>query len=180
MIWLGLLLAAAVVFEILGRRQHFGLALLLTIVGFGLTFGFYNVEDAIAHQNIARSRQGAGVVQSDSGLRQNTILDSAYLSGLGNDAVPALVDEYRRPDQPQAIHDALGAELACRTFLLKQDLAPTAWPSFNLAQARATDLLLQAQGEWSSYKVVSTDQGPVVKVSGAEDHLCFSPTLPMD
>ena len=173
MIWLGLLMAAAVVFELLGRRQHFGLALLLTIVGFGLTFGFFNVEDAIAHQNIARARQGLGTSAAGAGL------DSSYLSALGSDAVPALLDEYRRPDQPQAVHDALGAELACRAFRLLQDPGPAAWQSFNLAQARADDLLRQAQGEWSAYTVVSTDQGPAVWVSGG-DHFCFSALLPMD
>ncbi len=56
MIWLGLLLAAAIVFEVIRRRQHFGLALLVVVLGFGLTFGFFNIDDAIAHQNIARAR----------------------------------------------------------------------------------------------------------------------------
>jgi hypothetical protein len=177
MIWLGLLMAAAVVFELLSRRQHFGLALLLTVVGFGLTFGFYNIENAIVHQNVARART-AQVIPTLSGS-QSTALDTAYLASLSSDAVPALVDEFRRPDQPAPIHDALGANLACRAFVLQQNQSPTAWPSFNLADWRANDLLRQAQGEWSVYPVVMTDQGPVVRLAGG-DHACFANSLPMD
>ena len=177
MIWLGLLLVATVVFELLGRGQHFGLALMLTIVGFGLTFGFYNIEDAIVHQNVARGRLDQPVAAADS--RQSVTLDTAYLGSLSSDAVPALVDEFRRAGQPQAVHDALGAVLACRVFQLQQNPAGTAWQSFNLAEARADDLLVQAQAEWSTYKVVATDQGPVVKVSGA-DRFCFSSLSPID
>ncbi len=168
MIWLGLLLAAAVVFEIIRRRQHFGLALLLCAAGFGLTFGFFNLEDTIAHQNIARARQGLE-------------LDTAYLSGLGDDGVPALVAEFRRSDQPQAVHDALGAALACRVFRVETERsgqpAPR-WPSFNFSTTTAASLLAQAQPEWSVYKVQVDDSGPGVSINGKLQP-CYQ-SMPMD
>ncbi len=168
MVWLGLLMAAAVVFELLQRRQHFGLALLACTVGFGLTFGFFNIEDTIAHQNIARARQGLE-------------LDTAYLSGLGDDAVPALVAEYQRADQPQTIRDALGGALACRMY--RQAAAQVGepafrWPSFNLATRTADTLLSQAQAEWSIYKVEVLDRGPGIVLNG-KIQWCY-PDIPMD
>ncbi len=166
-IWLGLLLAATVVFELLQRRQHFGLALLVTLLGFGLTLGFFNIEDTIAHQNIARARQGSSLTSAGTGQRLK--LDAAYLSGLSSDAVPALVAEYRRPDQPTEVHDALGVELACRTFRLKNSQANQPglrWVSFNLSSNTANGLLAQAQNEWSAYQVQVSDTGTGVIVNG--------------
>jgi hypothetical protein len=168
MIWLGLLLAAAIIFELIRRRQHFGLALLVCTAGFGLTFGFFNLEDTIAHQNIARARQGLE-------------LDTAYLSGLGDDGVPALVAEYRRSDQPQTVRDALGAELACRSFRLAAEQAnqpAPRWPSFNFSTHTAEALLAQAQPEWSFYKVQINDSGPGIFVNGKLAP-CY-PNIPMD
>jgi len=166
-IWLGLLLAAAVIFELLQRRQHFGLALLLTVLGFGLTLGFYNTEGEIAQQNIARARAGATEIAGDTGIPRSLSLDATYLGSLGSDAVPALVDEFRRPGQPPAIRDILGADLACRSHLLAQSQGFPAWQSFNLSRNTADKLLRQAQGEWSAYKVTSGDQGLSVTVNGA-------------
>ena len=165
-IWLGLLLAAAVIFELLQRRQHFGLALLFTVLGFGLSLGFYNTEGTIAQQNVGRARAGATEVAGDLGIPRSLSLDATYLSSLGSDAVPALVDEFRRPGQPPAIRDILGANLACRSYLLAQSQASPAWQSFNLSQNTADNLLRNAQSEWSSYKVTSGDQGLSYDVSG--------------
>ncbi len=168
MVWLGLLLAAAVVFELLRRSQHFGLALLACAIGFGLTLGFFNIEDTIAHQNVARARQGLE-------------LDAAYLSSLGDDGMPALVADFRRTDQPQPIHDALGAALACRTYRLaaaQANLPALRWPSFNLSTSMAKTLLIEAQAEWSTYRVQELDRGPGVVVNGKIEG-CYS-DIPMD
>jgi len=155
MIWLGLLLAAAVIFELARRRQHFGLALLVTVLGFGLTFGLFNIESAIAQQNVQRARQGAS-------------LDVAYLSGLGDDAVPTLVAEFRRLDQPASIRDTLGAELACRTYRLAGSQPHQVWQSFNLSRYTASQLLLQSQADWAAYKVTAGDNGLFVDVRGRQ------------
>ncbi len=168
MVWLGLLLAAAVLFELFQRRGRFGLALLACAIGFGLTMGFFNIEDSIAHQNVARARQGLE-------------LDVTYLSSLGSDGVPALVAEYRRTDQPQSIHDALGAALACRTYRLATEQAnqpALSWPSFNLSSSTADALLMQAQGEWSTYQVQVSENRPGVSVNGAFQP-CYG-VYPMD
>ncbi len=177
MLWLGLLLAAAIAFELLQRRRHFGLALLLTGLGFGLTLGFFNIEAMIAGQNVARARSGATQVASDSGVPRSLALDAVFLNSLGPDAVPTLIDEYRRPDLPQAIRDALGAGLACRTYDLIHNPVQTDWRSFNLSKSTAANLLLAGQGEWSAYHVAAGDRGLSVTVQGQELPCDYSPSM---
>jgi Domain of unknown function (DUF4173) len=178
-LWLGLLLAAVILFELFQRRQYFGLALLLAVLGFALTLGFFNTEGEIAHQNIARARAGATEVAGDSGIPRSLTLDATYLNGLDSDAVPALVDEFRRPGQLAAIHDILGAELACRTadIASAQSLVVSDWRSFNLSQYTADTLLAQARGEWSAYIVTFKTQGLYVTVNGVPQLCIQSPAI---
>ncbi len=77
--WLGLLLLATIVLQIVRREQYFGALLLLTAFGFVLTFGIINIDGLIVRQNVARARAGAD-------------LDGQYLIGLSDDALPALVE----------------------------------------------------------------------------------------
>ena len=64
--WLGFLLLATIVLQILRREQYFGALLLLTTFGFALTFGIMNIDGLIVRQNVARARSGdvAGAVDA--------------------------------------------------------------------------------------------------------------------
>ena len=84
MVWVGILLLATVVLDLLGRLRGFALALVVVVVGFGLTISLINVDGLIVRQNVARAVAGWE-------------LDSGYLVGLSDDAVPALVDEFNTP-----------------------------------------------------------------------------------
>ncbi len=158
-IWLALLLAVTIVFELTQRRRLFALAGLLVTFGFGLTFGVINVDGFIAGQNIQRARSGAE-------------LDGQYLTALSGDAVPALLAEYQLPNQPQAVKDTLGAELACREALLAQHAGEnTSWLSYNLSKGTAASLLRANHALWQDYQVVNMDGGLAVPLPGGS-HPC--------
>jgi hypothetical protein len=146
--WLGLLLAATIVLQLLRREQFFGALLLLTTFGFTATFGVLNIDGLIVEQNVARARAGAE-------------LDGPYLVGLSEDALPALVREFNRPGQPQPVRDTLGAVLSCRVDQIAKE-PPRAWQSFHFGQAAARQAL--AGVDVSAYPVLSTGEGPQINV----------------
>lgn len=142
--WLGGLILATIVLEVLKRRGHFALALLIMVVGFMATLGIMNVDGYIVHQNVQSAQTGKE-------------LDGSYIRGLSDDAVPALVNEYLQPSQPKAVKEVLGAELACRTALIG-DPAQTDWRSYRLGEAQAYKLLMQNQSSWNGYQAVDDPQ----------------------
>jgi hypothetical protein len=153
-VWLAILLAVTVGLELTRRRHFFALAALLVTFAFGLTFGLMNVDGFIAGQNIQRA-QG------------DVSLDGQYLTALSADAVPTLLAEYQRTNQPQAVKDTLGAELACREALLaKQAGQTTSWLSYNLSQATAASLLRANHALWQAYPVQTNTSGLVVVFPG--------------
>jgi hypothetical protein len=126
--WLGLLLLATIVLQIVRREQYFGALLLLSAFGFALTFGAINIDGLIVRQNVARALVGAD-------------LDGQYLVGLSDDALPALVRAFNAPGQLAPVRDKLGAVLACRTQRMsKEETQP--WQSYHLGQAVARQSLV--------------------------------------
>jgi hypothetical protein len=144
--WLALLLLAAIVLELARRPGRFGLAFLVFLVGFGLSFAVLNVDAFIVRQNVQRAVNGEE-------------LDSAYLNSLSTDAVPQVLAFYRQSDLPVEIHDFLGAQLACRAALLaaSEGETPLPWQSYNIGQARARRLLTTQAQEWRQYQVLKTE-----------------------
>ncbi len=165
-IWLALLLLAAIVLELLRRRHRFGLAALVFAVGFGLTLGLLNVDGFIAQRNLQRARVGFE-------------LDASYLAALSNDAVPALVDEYLRPDLKKTVKDALGAELACRAEAFKTQ-PQRDWRGYNLSEASAQALIARNQSSWSQYPVTGSGRKVTVKVGGRDQSCLFGTRLLID
>lgn len=135
--WLAGLLVAAILLELLHRRGYFGLALMLTMVGYVASLGLINVDGFVTSQNIQRVSHGYD-------------LDVEYLSRLSSDAVPVMVHTYLDQQQPGPLREALGAELACRTQTL-DSAAALSWQDFRFGQAQADTLLRQNQAAWSQY-----------------------------
>ncbi len=156
-LWLGLLLAVTIGLEIARRRPVFALVALLVSFGFGLTFGLLNVDSFIASQNIQRAWTHDGQ------------LDGQYLTGLSDDAVPTLLAEYQRSNQPAAVKDILGAELSCRKARVDQNPLPTSWLSTNLSQTNAFNLLQANQALWKDYPTNNTGG---VKLPNGSIHKC--------
>ena len=126
--WLMFLLLAGIVLEALRRPGHFGLATLIFVAGFGLTFTCLNLDGTITSLNIQRARTGK-------------TLDIHHLIGLSADAVPILVQTYTNPAEPEAIRARSGAALACLTSRLKLTTPQHDWRGYNLSQANASQSL---------------------------------------
>ena len=140
MIWLGVTLGAFVVLELVGKTRAFGLVLLLTMLGFGLTLGLLNVDRLIAEQNIARAQQGAE-------------LDLDYLLLLSFDSTPALIDLYNAADLSPDLRLQVGAVLACQSAELYHELETRTWTGFHLSTWRAQRVLKPIEDQLNEYQV---------------------------
>jgi hypothetical protein len=125
--WLGFLLLTTIVLQLLQRERLFGGLLLLTVFGFTLTMGAVNVDGLIVEQNAVIARSGKE-------------LDSAYLLSLSDDALPALMREFSRPEQPEVVREPLGVVLSCWRYNAAQQL-PRPWQSFHPGSALAMQAL---------------------------------------
>jgi hypothetical protein len=153
--WLAVLLLAAVVLEAVRQPGHFGLALLLVSLGFGLTFTALNVDRLIVDLNLQRARAGEE-------------LDANHLVGLSADAVPALAVAYQDPSMQLQTRDKIGAVLACD---LLSRAYPSDWRAYRISEARA-DKTLQSL-DLSAYQVKRADGTPFIQLNGEELN-CYS------
>jgi len=104
-------------------------------------------------------------------------LDSGYLVGLSDDAVPALVDGFNTTGLSPTLHDDIGAALACRAALAGQDKRAWPWPAYNWPYANARKVYALYQAQLAAYPVRDADRdGLVVKVHGAE-RPCLTSTI---
>jgi len=132
LIWLGFLLVAVIILEILQRQRMFALAAVLAAAGFVATLGVMNVDGFIVSQNVQRAMDGKE-------------LDIVYLESLSDDAVPTIADEYRSAPDPSALHTDLGLVLS--NFANSEQFnKKRSWQSFNLAHKRAVTAIDELQG----------------------------------
>ncbi len=123
LIWLGLLLAAVIILEIIQRQRVFALAAVLAAAGFLATLTVMNVDGFIVHQNVRRTLDGEE-------------LDIKYLKSLSDDAVPTIVDEFRSASESSALHNDLGLVLAHFAYS-EEFTSERPLRSFHLAHSRA-------------------------------------------
>lgn len=157
-IWVALLLVAAVALIAAGAPGRFGLALFCALIGFTLTFAVINVDAFITRQNVNRALQGKP-------------LDDYYLGSLSSDAVPQLFALYDDARLPEQIHNQVGAELSCRVYTLSMQSEEETWRGFHFGRQRAAALLNTRGAELSAaYPVVESGEyrQPSVMVNGAE------------
>lgn len=148
MIWLGLLLFATIVLEIIQRQRAFALMAVIAAVGFGITLNLINVEAFIVRQNVALAESGVMLEpQSSSGMEEMQTsrypLDMQYLNTLSSDAVPEMVAAFQRPNLSTHSKERLGAVLACKAAAYEDLTYQPAWVSFHLSQSRAVESLRQ-------------------------------------
>ena len=128
MIWLGALLVAVVILEILRRQRAFALAMTIAIVGFAATLNFLNVDAFIVQQNVMRAAGGAK-------------LDMAYLATLSNDAVPALENAMNESSVSALTREAVSTSIICYWYQNESRLTePRPWQSFHLSHWQATQI----------------------------------------
>jgi len=139
--WLAVLIILVIVLELLQRQGHLAFTIIVVATGFVVTCVGFNIDGFIAKQNIQRA------TLSD---QEGYALDFYYISELGSDAVPGILDSYLT-DNPSA-KDLLGANLSCRwNEIQNQEARP--WQSFNISHARSVNLLDQFQQEWQNYPI---------------------------
>ncbi|MCZ7548011.1 MAG: DUF4173 domain-containing protein [Anaerolineales bacterium] len=151
MIWLGLLLVATVVLEILRRERMFALAALVAAVGFAATLPILNVDAFIVRHNVQRALDGnLASDQSRADSVDADQLDISYFIQLSPDALPPLVAAFRADDTPASVRDALGAALACIRY--RADEQPDMdWRSYHVSRWNETRLLEEIRPELEGY-----------------------------
>jgi len=125
LIWLGILLIAVAVLEIIGRERYFAFATVLAALGFAVTLTLFNADAAIVKHNVYRSWHGRN-------------LNVPHLASLSTDAIPALADEFLSRSLPTSTHEGVGAILACYKYAEDAPhISPYDWRSFNYSSWQA-------------------------------------------
>jgi hypothetical protein len=158
LIWLGVLLAAVLVLDILRKERVFALAALLASIGFAATLTLLNVDGFIVRQNVARAAASSQ-------------LDVAYLASLSSDSVPALAAAYQDGSLPGTTRDAVGAALVCRG-----QVSPVRgnqnWRSFTLSAWQADQAMGQVQTRLDTYQVLDDEWPTQVQTPLGEKYDC--------
>jgi hypothetical protein len=142
MVWIGVLLAAIVVLEILKKSRMFALAVVLAAFGFGITLNIMNVDGFIARQNIARAVNGSN-------------LDRSYLMELSNDVIPTLATKLKDPNLDGKIRELVAVVIMCKadSDQIQRDYHPYPWSSFEWSRARANQIYSDLEPQLSNYSV---------------------------
>lgn len=146
MIWLGLLLIATVVLEILRRERMFALSALIAAIGFAATLPILNVDAFIVQKNIARELQGQTEFGNDHAFAG---FDSGYLLNLSDDSIPPIARAFQSSGLPDSLREELGAVLQCKASRTRsKDIT---WQSFRVSRWVAERTLLQLKDELKDY-----------------------------
>jgi hypothetical protein len=174
MIWLGLLLIATVVLEIIRRERMFALAALIASLGFAATLPILNVDAFIVNKNIARAVNG-NLAFNDNPSRSDPVdtdqLDIYYFIQLSPDALPPLIASFRADSTPASVRDALGATLAC---IRKQaDPSPDMnWRSYHFSRWNEVKLLNEIRPELKGYFIQTVDYEQTVITPLGKEYNC--------
>ncbi len=148
--WMAALLVGSALLEVFNARRRFALLLVIFAIGYSITLAIVNVDSYIVQQNIGQAQK-------------NPSIDFEYLSTLSNGAVPTMVTRYEDPTLEKSIHDGLGAELACRTYILQHE-AKQPWQSSTLQGLQAAHLLHGNPSFLVNYPVMEKNDGLYVKI----------------
>ncbi len=167
LVWIGLLLVATIVLEILRRERAFALAAVIASFGFAISLSLLNVDAFIVSQNIQREISGS----NDAFTQGRVDLDAQYFLDLSDDAVPALTNAYRTPSLPVPVKEKVGAALACIRYQRQSDSRDYPWQSFHVSRLNADNDLVALKKELDKYKI--TDTNMVITPSG-EEFSCYA------
>jgi hypothetical protein len=164
LIWIGLLLIATIVLEILRKEHMFTFAMLIASFGFAVSLPILNVDGFIVSQNIQRE------IHAQANKSMN--LDTQYFLNLSDDAVPALVSAYQIQTLPDPVREKVGASLACIRYQRGLGVPKLSWRSFHFATFNADKALASVQKDLKEYKVISTDYPVTVAMPSGEEFSC--------
>jgi hypothetical protein len=162
LVWIGLLLVATIILEILRKERMFTFALLIASFGFAVSLPILNVDAFIVNQNIRREVQEKNAVD----------LDSQYFIELSDDAVPALVKALQTPVLPDSVHEKVAAALACIRYERELGDRGDSWQSFHVSRLVADNALASVADEISQFKM-DTSGYPVQTIApSGEEYPC--------
>ncbi|HEX6035668.1 MAG TPA: DUF4173 domain-containing protein [Anaerolineales bacterium] len=170
MIWLGLLLVAVVVLEVLRRERAVGLAMIVAALGFTVSLNVLNVDAFIVKQNIQREIRST----TDKNFAQGRAdLDAQYFVDLSDDSIPPLVSAFHSKSVPASVKEKIGAALACKSYERGQTKPTTSWQGFHFSRWNADNALKQVSKELKTYQIVDKDWPVMVQTPGEEEFLCY-------
>jgi hypothetical protein len=170
MIWLGLLLVAVVVLEVLRRERAIGLAMILASLGFIVSLNMLNVDAFIVRQNIRREIRSS----TDQTFAQGRAdLDAQYFLDLSDDAIPPLVSAFHSKSLPASVKEKIGAALTCKQYEREQAENKIPWQGFHFSRFNADAAFAQVSKDLKSYQVIDKDWPVIVETPGGEEFSCF-------
>lgn len=154
-LWIGILFGALLVLEVLHKWRYFTLAGILAVIGFTLSLNAINVDAFITRQNFERASKGQE-------------LDTSYLYGLSNDAVPAMVRYVDKEWVSKENKREIKASLACRAALLREK--PASWHGFLWSRHRARQALHHNEPLWEEMDTFLDNNLWYVLLKGERKH----------
>ncbi len=143
--WLGVLLLAMVILDIIRRQRAFANIALAIVFGFSVTLNLLSVDRFIAQKNINRAVKGE-------------LLDTSYLSTLSSDAIPELVSNFSSDTLSPEIHEGIGAALVCFQQNLKNKSESEKYcPSFHLSDWIAERYISKVDQDLKGYRIIDND-----------------------
>jgi hypothetical protein len=170
MIWLGLLLVAVAILEVLHRERAAALTMVLAALGFVISLSLLNVDAFIVEQNVQRELRGSA---ETTAAQSRVDLDTQYFVDLSDDAVPPLVRAFHSKSLPASAKEKIGAALVCMQYRQPRDEQRYSWQSFHLSRRNAETAWNQAEKELSAYKVVDTEWPAKAVTPGGEEFPCY-------
>ncbi|HLO31518.1 MAG TPA: DUF4173 domain-containing protein [Anaerolineales bacterium] len=170
MIWLGLLLVAVVVLEVLHSERRVALAMVLAALGFAISLSLLNVDAFIVRQNIQREIRST---TDQTFAKGRADLDAQYFLDLSDDAIPPLVSAFHSKALPASVKEKVGAALTCKQYEHKQDKSVYPWQSFHFARWNADRAFRQVDKELDAYKIIDADLPMKVQTPSGEEFPCY-------
>ena len=170
LVWIGLLLAATAVLEVLKRELAFTFALVITALGFAASLAFLNVDAFIVTHNVGREN----TVHVGGSARETAELDAHSFVQLSDDGTPALVRAFLAPETPAPVKTQLGVALSCIRYLREQreGAGSAPWQSFHLARYSADQALSSLGEALEAYRVEEHDRTVLVTVPSGGQFTC--------
>ncbi|HRJ75863.1 MAG TPA: DUF4173 domain-containing protein, partial [Anaerolineales bacterium] len=162
LIWLGLLLVATIVLEILRKERLFAIAMLIASFGFAISLPILNVDAFIVNQNIKRE-----LTQPDA-----VDLDSQYFIQLSDDAIPPLVNALQSSGLPDSVHEKVASSLACIRYDRTQGAREYEWQEFHFARLFADNALNEVKDELDQYEIIEDRYPAKVITPSGEEYYC--------
>ncbi len=164
LIWIGLLLIATIMLEILRKERMFAFAMLIASFGFAISLPILNVDVFIVSQNIQRELNGA--------TKDVVDLDAQYFIDLSDDAVPTLIQTLQTPTTPDSVREKIGAALACIRHERESNEHDQSWQSFHFATINADKALTSVKKVLAEYIVNDSEYPTVITTPSGEEFPC--------